>query len=291
MALRSVALVFLLVGVGCGDGATAPDAGGDGGGSDVPVLPDASIDVAADTAVDLTADAGSDSGADDGAAGDAAMCVGPIPGCTGPGDGLCDPICQSRCGCQQRCAISAGLAACVAPAATPIPVGERCTARADSCQAGAICLEETEAACGDRCFRFCRSDADCAGGAACHIEVQFGASATAFRVCGPPAELCDPTGAAACARADRPAPTFGCYVLSSELTDTAVCDCAGQLKLGDPCNFEHECLPGLECIRLAGAATCRQTCKLATPTTCPAGTACKPMGLPTKLSTLYGYCM
>lgn len=218
------------------------------------------------------------------------MCLGPIPACTPAGSGMCDHVCQSGCGCQQRCALFAGTPACVPPASTPVPLGGSCSADLDDCSAGFVCLSEASAKCGAHCYRFCRTSADCPGGALCDFDVEVGGK-TVAKACSSPPEKCDPTGAATCLGGARPAPTFGCYVLSAQDPDSAVCDCAGNKPMGAACMFEHECAPGLECIRVGGAAgTCRRVCHLGAAGGCPAGVACAPLGTAATPSTVYGYC-
>ena len=218
------------------------------------------------------------------------MCAPPFAGCTPSAAGMCDHVCQTRCGCQQRCAFVGGVAACVPPADAPVPLGGTCSEKADDCAAGTVCLNEATAACKSHCYRYCRSDADCAGGARCSFDVEV-AGATVAKACTAPPEKCDPTGAAACLDPTRPAPTFGCYVLSAVAPDLAVCDCAGNRKQGQPCMFEHECAPGLECIRVGGAdGTCRSVCRLGAAGACPGGGACSPLGTAAAPSNVFGYC-
>jgi hypothetical protein len=55
--------------------------------------------------------------------------------------------------------------------------------------------------------------------------------------------------------------------------------------------FEHECAPGLECIRVAGAAgACRRVCRLGMSGGCPEGGTCSPLGTAAAPSTVFGYC-
>jgi hypothetical protein len=257
-------------------------------GSDkTPVVPDggaAALDGAPDRAV--MADTGtlaSDGGPD-------LLCSSAIPGCAADPAGACDPVCQARCSCQQRCALVAGMPACVPPAPAPIPPGGTCSDQLDDCSAGSVCLAESLPACGSHCYRFCHADAECAGGALCNLEVVVN-NATVARACGSPPESCDPTGAAACTGAGRPSPMFGCYVLSATAPDRAVCDCAGTRTLGQACMFEHECVPGTECIAVgAQAGMCRKICHLGVAADCPAGATCAPLGSATAPSTKIGYC-
>jgi hypothetical protein len=218
------------------------------------------------------------------------MCSSALPACTADPAGACDPVCQARCGCQQRCALFSGAPACVPPAAAPVPLGGSCSADLDDCTAGTICLGEALPACGSHCYRFCRSDADCAGGALCNLEVVV-KDQPAARACGAAPEACDPTGAGACTSADRPSPTFGCYVLSGSTPDKAACDCAGTRPLGAACMFEHECAPGTECVAVnAGPGMCRKVCHLGRAADCPGGGTCAPLGTAAAPSTIFGYC-
>jgi hypothetical protein len=180
--------------------------------------------------------------------------------------------------------------ACVPPAAAPVPLGGTCSTTLDDCSAGYVCLSEATDACGAHCYRFCRADADCPGGALCDLDVVV-ANKSVAKACSSAPERCDPTGEARCTNPARPSPPFGCYVLSAEDPDSATCDCAGSKPLGAACMFEHECAPGLECIRVSGAAgTCRRLCHLGVAGGCPAGAACNPLGTAAAPSAVYGYC-
>ena len=65
----------------------------------------------------------------------------------------------------------------------------------------------------------------------------------------------------------------------------------GAKAAGVACMFEHECKPGLECIRVGNAGgTCRQICHLGATGSCPGGAACAPLGTASAPSTVYGYC-
>jgi hypothetical protein len=285
------------VGACSGDGAKLADAAAPAtsadAAADAPRAPDLGPDV--ELPLDLAIEGG---GADDasgpevGQNADASgpLCMGPLAGCVPMSRGMCDPVCQVGCGCRQRCVLAGGTPTCLSPADDPLERGARCQTSADACRPGDICLAEAEPACGAHCYRLCRRDADCAAGATCSIEIQFGASTPAARACSPPAEACDPTGEARCSRAGRPLPTFGCYVMSAEAPDSAVCDCAGTARLGEACQFEHECVPGLECVRVAGISTCRRVCRMGAAGGCPAGMACAPLGTTDRPSTVFGYC-
>jgi len=252
------------------------------GGSD----PSPKQDAAGVEPADAAGPGGHVTGGPDGAT----MCSPVLPRCAPSAAGACDHVCQARCGCQQRCAFVAGMAACVPPAPTPVHVGGACSANLDDCAAGAVCLDEASPACQSHCYRYCRIDTDCAGGARCTIDVEVG-GATVAKACSVPPEDCDPTGEAPCLAGDRPAPTFGCYVVSAAAPDKAVCDCAGNRKQGQSCMFEHECSPGLECVRVGGGAgACRRVCRLGLAGGCPNGSACTPLGTAATPSTVFGYC-
>ena len=180
--------------------------------------------------------------------------------------------------------------ACVPPASTPVSLGGSCSTTLDDCSAGYVCLSEATDACGAHCYRFCRTAADCPGGALCDLDVVV-ADKTVAKACSSAPEKCDPTGEARCTSAARPSPPFGCYVLSAQDPDTATCDCAGTKALGAACMFEHECAPGLECIRVGGGAgACRRLCHLGAQGGCPAGATCSALGTAASPSTVYGYC-
>jgi hypothetical protein len=245
-------------------------------------------------------DGGAQSGGDMQSAGDATCTMatgqyGPFPMCQAPSDGAgCDVVCQSGCSCNQVCRIEHGSAVCGNGGPVFLQQYDSCDPDHDQCRPGNICLQEASdhPACGSHCYRHCRDNYDCPTGSKCSIELQFGGDAGAgdARVCSPPQDGCNPFGQARCNRADRPYPTFGCYLLSSSFPDVAVCDCAGTVKIGDPCSYEHECEPGAECVS-AGTRICRHVCKVGAtgpPATggCPVGMTCTPFP---KGST-FGYC-
>jgi hypothetical protein len=178
----------------------------------------------------------------------------------------------------------------VPPAQNPVAVGGACSPDFDDCTAGAVCLGEAAPACGNHCYRFCRTSADCPGGALCDLDVVVN-NKTVAKACSSAPEKCDPTGEARCTSAGRPSPLFGCYVLSAQDPDSATCDCAGVKAAAAACMFEHECKPGLECIRVGTAGgTCRQVCHLGAAGSCPMGMTCAPLGTAGAPSTVFGYC-
>jgi hypothetical protein len=217
------------------------------------------------------ADAGADASVDATPTVEAGGCAapapfGPYPGCKMSADQSCDPVCQARCGCNERCLLgTGGVAVCRAQPGPSVNLGESCDAADDRCQPGLLCLQEgpDHPACGAHCYRHCRADSDCSGGAKCTIEVQFASSTRSNFVCTAPPEACSPWGAARCATAgQRPFPTFGCYVMSAAFPSLAVCDCAGTVKPGQACTYEHECEPGSECVAIGGSRLCRRVCEV-----------------------------
>jgi hypothetical protein len=263
--------------------------------ADAPAAPpaDAPVDapaVVADAARDQAA-AGPDA-APDGAPAPPpdAACHGPIACAVPATGGDCDPVCQTGCGCGARCTygVAQTTPSCQAATAPFLDTGAACDPRGDRCAPGALCLDESRLACGSHCYRLCRADADCGPRARCTVLLQLASGAAPLRACSPEAVDCDPTGAAACPRADRSA-AFGCYVLSVAHPDLTTCDCAGVLGPGQECSFEHECRPGYECVRVGGVATCRALCKLPGGA-CPGGGTCGPLMGGGVASQKFGYC-
>lgn len=192
--------------------------------------------------------------------------------------GACDPVCQTGCGPNQRCTMGTSGPACVALPSAPNCVNAACGA-ADTCARGTICLGELQAACGAHCYRFCRDDDDCLPNARCTVGA--GEGSAAFTACSPPIESCNPVSPGArCAQ--KPAGTFGCYILSLAHPDLAVCDCAGTLVPGQACGGEHQCIPGSECIN----GVCRRLCDMSGVINCVGGTTCQQI----PGSTKYGFC-
>lgn len=221
------------------------------------------------------------------------MPYGPFTGCTPQRSGsACDPVCQAGCRCGERCNFEGTAALCKSQAGPFRQPYETCEPRADACRPGTICLEEVADACSSHCYKYCRTDADCGMlNARCTLEVQLGTSNTSYKVCSPPVEPCSPVGMARCGnQGTRPFPTFGCYVLSAKFPDLAVCDCAGNVAMGQACKFEHECAPGLECVSVSGQAQCRRVCALMGGLGCPVGQTCTPFTSGGVNSTRFGYC-
>lgn len=236
-------------------------------------------------------DASADSGTGllpvpDGGAPDAALqCAMPVPGCVVDGSKRCDPVCQSGCGCQAKCSSNTtGALTCNAPLPLrPKMLGEGCSiaslgsaSQTDDCAPGLVCLQD---ACGERCYAFCRSDADCPG-STCTRDAGGG-----VKVCDVQATACNPikndmpTGCPTAAQA--------CFLLSS--TDRTACDCPGAGPANSMCSVSRDCFPGLACVDPDGMgnAICRPVCSLAAGANdCAAGMTCTPIGGSQK----YGYC-
>ncbi len=236
------------------------------------------------------------------------MTMDAIPACqpppTAPAPGKCDPVCQAGCRTGEKCNVSGPSASCV-PAGTVMKgLVESCDPKVDQCRGGSICLEEPFRECGAHCYRYCRSDTDCLiGGMAgkCTGQVLSDDKVTMFSICSPPREMCSPIlgalplGRVACAggggpASTRPYPTFGCYILSTLFPDEAVCDCAGKKTEGVVCEVEHDCVPGLECVKVDNINKCRQLCRLDTMGPCPVGQKCTPFTIRNTTSRMFGYC-
>src|SRR5690349_18858106 len=83
-------------------------------GSDAPPPRPNDAAVAVDAALAKDVAAPTDGpGAEAGSAPDGLLMCAPIAGCTPSAAGVCDHVCQARCGCQQRCAFFNGAAACL----------------------------------------------------------------------------------------------------------------------------------------------------------------------------------
>lgn len=197
------------------------------------------------------------------------MCTNPAPLCTSSAvPGSCDPTCQVGCSCGQRCTVNEAGKFC-----EPLPVnavksvGASCggdgeTVLFDDCSPGSVCLNEATAACGKHCYRFCRTNADCADQARC-VMLKEGST---FSYCEPPPANCSPIfGEGGCNRADRPSPAFGCVLAGADRPNDAICDCAGTVEENAVCTYEGECKAGLSCILNDVAnmtGLCRRICPL-----------------------------
>jgi hypothetical protein len=230
-------------------------------------------------------------------AGDSNMCQRQELECSAsPGpSGACDPVCQSGCACGEKC-VNPGNGNRCAPITMPVQLNyDSCDPGADRCRPGAVCLPEFQARCGAHCYRFCRVDSDCGASARCTGEAQDDAGNPLYKVCSAKIEPCNPTGLTpTCgpgAGADRRAPAFGCYILSHLHPDETVCECAGLLPEGSPCEREYQCVPGNECLKLGTETRCRKLCTLEgsgvlPPVVCPLGQKC--LNFPN--ARKFGYC-
>ena len=218
-----------------------------------------------------------------------ATCSGqqPIPSST------CDPICQAGCPCDRRCTIEPTTLASfqcetAPPPSTFVEVQDTCTNNANSCEPGSICISDD--ICPWQCFRMCRKDVDCPAGSSCSaigpVDIR-GAAVPNVWLCTPPAESCNPTGAAECA---KPRAGFKCVFLAGltgvNNTESTVCDCASlhDKRPGGSCSTQppDDCQPGNVCVD----GTCRQVCDLTVASSCSTGTRCNAI----YGSTRYGYC-
>ncbi len=206
-----------------------------------------------------------------GGTGGTAMCIGPLPtaSCAASTQtpGICDPVCQRGCACDQRCTISGNNPDCVSPRGAVL-VGENCNLAPDNCRPGTVCLAEYAPKCGNHCYRYCRTDADCGGGAHCTVSLDSQGTALEYKVCDNAPQTCSPIfGKGSCSDAKlHPYPTFGCYLMGSDHPEEATCECAGATKEADACKFERECQPGHTCIEGANdTGFCRKVCPLMAP--------------------------
>jgi hypothetical protein len=195
-------------------------------------------------------------------------------------------VCQTGCGCNQRCTNPGSGNICEAAAPATLALYDTCNPDGDTCRAGAVCLPEFQDRCGAHCYRFCRIDSDCPPQSRCKGEAHDDQGTLLYKICSPRIEECDPTGATPrCApgnSADRRWPDFACYMLSVSNPDERVCECAGTLAEGVECSQEYSCIPGTECIPLAGdRARCRRLCTVAgvvvNPTPCAVSQRCVPL--------------
>jgi len=228
-----------------------------------------------------------DAAADD-AAGDVA-CFAPLASCT-PATS-CDPLCQTGCGCHEKCsANTAGALTCNPPRGSALKaVGASCLvsasgtpAQSDDCQPGLVCV--ADGCGGGRCYRFCRTNADCPG-SACSRDAGGG-----VEICDVPFAVCDPIGGGA--RAGCPSTggiAEGCYLAGAGAPDQTLCDCPfGGQRENDTCATSRDCLPGLVCVDSAGTSDlrCQPACVLQGNGGCSNGRTCVAIGA----AATYGYC-
>jgi hypothetical protein len=222
---------------------------------------------------------------------------GPLPSCAAElpnANSTCDPVCQAGCPCRQRCVVNENtFASFQCEASEPDPstflrVQDDCTGnRSDSCSPGSQCIADN--VCPWLCYRLCRNDQDCPKGSLCSSNTLYDVNdqpVSGVFLCTPPAETCNPTGAASCATLRE---NFNCVFQAGQTgvsSDATMCDCKSlhTQALGASCKLQQDdCLPGLVCVD----KFCRQICEQqGTGAPCPNGGRCTPVFGSTK----YGAC-
>jgi hypothetical protein len=219
--------------------------------------------------------------------------------------GMCDPVCNTGCAdCHAKCSVdSDGGLTCKTlsppPTVSTPPVGVLGTCgqvsaglpnQTDNCAPGTVCLAPE---CNPRCFKFCRSDADCGDGAICSRDAGGG-----HKLCDVPPASCDPTKA----QTGCDAGAEGCY-LGADNRQT-ICDCpfnglhmGGGVPNGQLCEESRQCGIGFACFNFTGQpdnARCVQVCHLMVPdggvSDCKGGIACNPFTASNVPPQIYGYC-
>lgn len=177
----------------------------------------------------------------------------------------CDPWCQSGCtGCKEKCSantlgdltcntIVSGTVRNELQTCTLVSAGT--AAQSDACAPGLVCLEDACTGGGSgRCYRFCRSDADCPNSQCNRMQP------SGWKVCDVPnVETCNPItpGSVGCPSGQ------GCYIAISRPTHT-VCDCPGAGLANEFCSGSRSCFPGLLCVDPNGGTDtiCLKVCDL-----------------------------
>jgi hypothetical protein len=198
--------------------------------------------------------------------------------------GACDPVCQSGCRAGEQCTNNAVSNLCRATTTPATELYGVCDSGKDICKPGLVCLPEFTEECGAHCYRFCREDQDCGNNSRCVGEVSDNTGKTLYKTCSPRGGNCNPTGTSpACsdnAPEDRKFPRFACYIVSPSHPDETVCECAGSIQEGRPCERTYECVPGNECVPVGGDVRCRRLCtpplSPLPPVSCPALQNCRP---------------
>jgi hypothetical protein len=227
---------------------------------------------------------------DAGDGGDAdAMCalgvVAPLCQAAAAAGQSCNPACQTGCTCG-RCNVVGKATACVAAGGT-VKLGDPCKlGSGDNCAPGLVCRKE---ACGNglaRCYKHCTSTDQCPG-SRCQLAIPDDTgAASGFLACDVTPQTCDPVGNTGC-----PDLALNCYLTGANDT---LCDCplnpAKPGKAGAACTFYNDCDGGFVCVGGVGgvaATRCRFACSLtASPSGCPSGVNCVPVGTSAK----FGYC-
>jgi hypothetical protein len=195
-------------------------------------------------------------------------------GADGPSDAKrdlgppCDPMlpAASTCAPGQTCIV--GCKRDNSTAGMCVMAGNKAPGAAcnDDCVLGAECFTFNCTAGPVRaCLRLCKDDGECAP-SRCSTIVPCGTQNTPYKTCG---IACDPVGAATTGCA----PGLACFLFAGESPD---CDCPGGKRTGDdgtPCQDSDTCKPGMFCVSMAGAKTCRPLCRLDAPQ-CAAGHTC-----------------
>jgi hypothetical protein len=177
--------------------------------------------------------------------------AGPVPCSKSP----CDLVCQN-CATSQKCSLDDRNQVACMPGGRRLP-GESCgAAGADDCAAGSVCLAVTLDGAGSACFRYCRTDGDCAG-AGCTIAIT-GSSANA---CGEAVSACTLVPQGGC-----PLGT-ACFVVEAR-GDTG-CHVAGSGGLGTACASDYDCLPGFACFQ--SPSGCQRLCRTGVSSDCDGG--------------------
>jgi hypothetical protein len=199
---------------------------------------------------------------------------------------VCDPAVAASCpGAGSACRVSCdGIRADVVCAKSgAIQPGQICLGD-DDCVPGARCLntgcEDGAGQSIQRCYAYCKSDADCGGGTAQCLRNACNDARIPFGSC---TMACDPRGpkTSGCPQG------LECLLYQGNFTN---CSChtpkAGGAD-GDPCTMVDDCLPGNTCVFELTRQTCRAICKIDDPGTCRPGRTCSP--LPDQ--RLYGACL
>jgi hypothetical protein len=198
---------------------------------------------------------------------------------------LCDPVTPTTCAggtCVLVCRDNQPAVGMCTTSGTKQP-GELCMGN-EECSPGSQCFSFSCGTAGPpigACLRFCNDDSMCGTGH-CATPVPCGGAPTPYKACS---RTCDPVGAATqgCAAG------LHCFVFAGETPD---CDCAGSKHVKTdamPCASSEECAPGLLCVNMAGAKTCRPLCRLDMPNVCGEGRKCTQLVDPAY--TTYGACL
>jgi hypothetical protein len=217
-------------------------------------------------------------------------CFDARPACDPSDAGTCDPYCQSGCtGCRDKCTVASvdggARYMCLAVPTNPVNELGMCDPIRDSCGPGLVCMDDN---CGDRCYRYCRSDGDCPG-ASCSNPAPGGLMA-----CDVPNVDCNPMALSAGGQTGCPTTSQGCYI-SSTHPDHTVCDCTGGGSEKTPCTRSRSCLPGLLCVDPIGSGSklCLRVCLRSNASNCTPDQTCQQYVGSTTTNTpnpTYGFC-